>query len=262
MTRPEIWTDERLMQCSTNARLLFLGLQNFCDDAGRHPTSTKRLKMEVFPADPFTDEKITEWMQELTTSGLVESYDVDGTPYWEVMSWNDQRIERPSYKYPDRRGRMPGQRGFDDRFLPRRPRAEQAAPPEQPTQEAKPAKRSPKKTDAPAPDDFVHFLARWNETPGVVKALKATRKRCDAWRARCRDRDWPASWPLALEKFPLKVTTGRENGWLPDIEWFLRPDTVAKILEGKYDWSKKDAHRPLFDDASQRGLEDGELEPV
>jgi hypothetical protein len=259
MTRPETWTDERLVQCSMDARLLFLGLRNFCDDAGRHSASTRLLKMEVFPADAFTDEQMTEWIKEMITAGLVESYDIDGASYWEVMTWHDQRIDRPSYQYPDRRGRTPGQRGFDDRQSARRSRSEHSAPAGPPGREAT-TSQSAKKPEAS--DEFGEFVERWNATPGVVKASKPTQKRRNAWRARCRDPDWRESWRRALAKFPLKMTAGRQNGWLPDIEWFLKPDTVTKILEGKYDWSKPDAHRPLFDDAAQRDIEDGELEPV
>ena len=30
----------------------------------------------------------------------------------------------------------------------------------------------------------------------------------------------------------------RDDAWRPDVDWFLRPNTVTAILEGKYDWTK------------------------
>jgi hypothetical protein len=51
--KPEFWTSEQVVECSPNARLLFIGLWNFCDDSGIHPAATKRLKRDVFPADNF-----------------------------------------------------------------------------------------------------------------------------------------------------------------------------------------------------------------
>jgi hypothetical protein len=39
--RPEFWTSEQVTECSMPARLLFIGLWNFCDDGGRMPYSPK-----------------------------------------------------------------------------------------------------------------------------------------------------------------------------------------------------------------------------
>ena len=47
--KPEFWTSEQIIACSPIARLLFIGLWNFCDDNGVHPASYIRLKAEVFP---------------------------------------------------------------------------------------------------------------------------------------------------------------------------------------------------------------------
>lgn len=88
------------------------------------------------------------------------------------------------------------------------------------------------------PPDEIEFLEAWNAAEGNVKArlpLSAARKR--TFRVRIRDPAW--DWRAAIAKFPLKlVATAGADGWKPDLDWFLRPDSVTKILEGKYDWSK------------------------
>jgi len=56
--KPQFWTSEQIADCSPNARLLFIGLWNFCDDYGVHPASPARLKMEVFPNDAFSKPDI------------------------------------------------------------------------------------------------------------------------------------------------------------------------------------------------------------
>jgi hypothetical protein len=43
--KPEFWTSEQVMNCSRDARLLFIGMWNFCDDGGNHPASAKTLKV-------------------------------------------------------------------------------------------------------------------------------------------------------------------------------------------------------------------------
>lgn len=99
--KPEFFVSEQVVECSTNARLLFIGLWCFCDDAGIHPASTKRLKMEVFPADAFTDDDVQQWMNELNRAGLIETYQVEDADYWRVTGWSrHQKIDRPTYRYP------------------------------------------------------------------------------------------------------------------------------------------------------------------
>jgi hypothetical protein len=83
------------------------------------------------------------------------------------------------------------------------------------------------------------FISSWNAAPGNCKArLPVSPDRCKALRARLRDAAW--DWKTALAKFPLKCFG--DDGWKPDLEWFLRPQSVTKILEGKYDWSKWNGH--------------------
>lgn len=98
--KPEFWTSENIVECSPIARLLFVGMWCFCDDAGTHPASAKRLKMEVFPGDSFSDEDILGWIEELKQATLLVEYTVDGKVYWNVTGWQHQKIERPTVRYP------------------------------------------------------------------------------------------------------------------------------------------------------------------
>lgn len=99
--KPEFWCSEQVVECSTNARLLFIGLWNFCDDQGVHPASYKRLKMEVFPGDDFGTECIEKYINELLVNNLIGTFVHEGTEYWFVKSWaKHQKIDRPSNRYP------------------------------------------------------------------------------------------------------------------------------------------------------------------
>lgn len=99
--KPEFWTSEQIADCSPTARLLFIGLWNFCDDAGRHPASAKRLKMEVFPSDAIETTEVAKWIDELINAGLVVSYVVGQQWFWQVTGWHHQKIEKPTLKYPE-----------------------------------------------------------------------------------------------------------------------------------------------------------------
>lgn len=93
--KPEFWTNGQVLECSTTARLLFIGLWNFSDDAGRHPYRAKQIKAEIFPADEFTSKDILGMLQELSENGLIRPYEVDGQRYIQITGWHHQRIDKP-----------------------------------------------------------------------------------------------------------------------------------------------------------------------
>lgn len=99
--KPEFWTSEQVMECSPLARLLFVGLWNFCDDNGVHPASCKTLKAEIFPADDITSQAVGALVAELIAQGLLAEFEHEGKRYWFVTGWHHQKIDRPSpAKYP------------------------------------------------------------------------------------------------------------------------------------------------------------------
>ncbi len=93
--KPEFWTSEQVMECSMNARLLFIGLWNFCDDKGRHAYSPRTIKAEVLPGDNFTADEIDGLLQELSLNGLVSIYAVGDKKFLQVTGWHHQRIDKP-----------------------------------------------------------------------------------------------------------------------------------------------------------------------
>ena len=100
--KPEFWTSEQVVECSTNARLLFIGLWNFCDDFGRHTFSPKQIKALVFPADDFTVLQIAGFLGELEKNDLIRRYEVESKQYLYVTGWKHQRIDKAQpAKFPE-----------------------------------------------------------------------------------------------------------------------------------------------------------------
>ncbi|UYW33644.1 hypothetical protein [Methylorubrum extorquens] len=93
--KPEFWTSEQVMECSPNARLAFIGMWNFCDDAGRMPASPKQIKALVFPSDDFTSENVRGMIDELELNGLVRRYVVEDKEFLAVTGWHHQKIDKP-----------------------------------------------------------------------------------------------------------------------------------------------------------------------
>lgn len=92
--KPDFWTDERLTECSMSARLLFIGLLNFADDAGNLARSAKKIKMQIFPADAVDCEPL---ICELLAHGILIEYSVNGDKYLNIKGFlKHQVINRPS----------------------------------------------------------------------------------------------------------------------------------------------------------------------
>ncbi len=92
--KPKFWTDEKVVELSAFARLLFIGIWNFCDDEGRMVFSPKRIKMQIFPADSLD---IMVLFDELRAVGLIHTYTVADVACLQVLGFaKHQKIDKRS----------------------------------------------------------------------------------------------------------------------------------------------------------------------
>lgn len=92
--KPDFWTDEKIVELSPLARLLFIGMWNFVDDSGRSEYSPARLKMQILPAD---SADIRELLGELRSKRLIHVYEVDNKEYFQVCGFlKHQKIDKRS----------------------------------------------------------------------------------------------------------------------------------------------------------------------
>lgn len=92
--KPEFWTDEKIIQLSPFARLLFLGMWNYADDHGGIESSEPQLKMRILPADPVD---VHDLLKELLAHGLLIEYSVNDARYYHIKNFpKHQKINRPS----------------------------------------------------------------------------------------------------------------------------------------------------------------------
>jgi hypothetical protein len=95
--KPEFWTDDKIVELSAYARLLFIGMWNFADDGGNMPASYKSIKLQVLPAD---DVDVVALVNELKAANLIKEYTVEDKTYLNITGWRHQKIDHPSYKFP------------------------------------------------------------------------------------------------------------------------------------------------------------------
>ncbi len=84
---------------------------------------------------------------------------------------------------------------------------------------------------------FDEFVVSLNSTDGVQKTKATSASRKKAYLARMKDPFFRDHWREAMAKVGQSdfCKGQNERGWKADIDWFLRPDTCARIMEGKYD---------------------------
>lgn len=78
MLDPNFFCDEKVVQVSAFARLMFQGLWCVADKEGRLERKPLRLKMQLFPADNVDGEAL---ISELEHIGLIQPYTVNGATY-------------------------------------------------------------------------------------------------------------------------------------------------------------------------------------
>lgn len=88
-----------------------------------------------------------------------------------------------------------------------------------------------------APKGLLRLIELWNQIGGVQPCRYPTPKRIASYQQRAKNDKWMNLVKEALQKVAASAFCRGHNdrGWLADIDWFLKPDTVMKIIEGKYD---------------------------
>lgn len=93
--KPELWSDPEFVECSTNARLLFVAALNFASDYGVLADKPKQLKMQCFPGDTFDVDQLVD---ELIEARLwVRRIAPDGASVLLIRTFaQHQRVDKPN----------------------------------------------------------------------------------------------------------------------------------------------------------------------
>jgi hypothetical protein len=170
--------------------------------------------MEICPGDAFTEKSMTGMISELLEQGLIREFSSEGRSYWYVTGWEHQKIDRPTAKYPAPE--------FD----------ESSSSSTTSTSTSVSTSVSTSKEEEKEYRDRI--LSRFNEATGKNQRWSDLRK--TQARARLKDRYWREHWEEALDiasRTPFLLGEN-DRGWEMDLEFFLRTDSVLKIMEGKY----------------------------
>lgn len=92
---PSFWNDTTLAECSMGARLFYIGLWNFADDAGVFEWHARLLRSQVFPFDDTID--IDKLLAELITNGRLEKFVHNGREYGIIVNFT--KYQKPDSRY-------------------------------------------------------------------------------------------------------------------------------------------------------------------
>ena len=91
--KPGFFQNEDLAELPPETRLLFVGLWLMADREGRLEDRPRRIKMQIFPADPWDVEPMLGALADL---GLIIRYQVDNSKFIAIPAWH--RHQNPHVK--------------------------------------------------------------------------------------------------------------------------------------------------------------------
>lgn len=213
---------------SWQAEVLWTRLIVTVDDFGRCEANPKLLRAKLFPLrlDVVRESDMPRWLAECEKAGLVRLYQVDGKSYLQMNKWEKGRAEKSRYPDP-----APLQAAVRKCLQPSTDAPDSDSDSDNDTDTA--AELS--KTAAVTPESFAE---EWNRLPEPFPGVRSmTDGRRTALRARLKEAFWVQHWREALTRITASAFCRGEgkDGWIANVDFFLRPESVAKIIEGKYD---------------------------
>lgn len=90
---------------------------------------------------------------------------------------------------------------------------------------------------APSPSSLPPEVEQWNSCVGLRHVRSVSDERLNKLRTRRKDPFFTEHWRAAIDRIcQSDFCKGRnDKSWLATFDWFIRPDTVARVMEGEFD---------------------------
>ncbi|MGV6817744.1 MAG: hypothetical protein ACWA44_10820 [Thiotrichales bacterium] len=180
--------------------------------------------MEIFPNDALSTDEVTALLCELEEKQLIIRYEVDDERYFRITGFSrHQRIDQPTYRYPDEGGvlrQIPNRRRPTTKRTRSGTRKKKAA-----VHVMVPYERIIGLYHEVLPDLDRVILSRWSKSAGH-RDLKARwsedqkHQSDDFWR-----------WFFAAAKSNPFWMGQNDSGWSANLRWLLKRQNFDKVLE-------------------------------
>lgn len=241
------WTDSlRMDDLSAEAERLFTRLLMKADDYGRFHADPRLVKASCFPlSESIKSSDIEPWLSELHDAGLIVIYVVEGRRILAIANYG-QRLKQSRAKFPPCPGKPLDWLPMFDQFQPcsadfrevpgssgKFPSEEKRTRRETEHEVEHEDEEKPKEKAPVGEDEVFEF---WNSHDQLPKIMKASKERKAKAKTRLADPFFRERWKEAVSLIPASpfLLGQNDRGWKADIDWFLKPESLTRIIEGKY----------------------------
>lgn len=217
--KPEFFTDEHVADLPALDRLVFIGLWTIADKAGRLEDRPKRIKALLLP---YENADIVKILDRLTDAKFLIRYRDGDRALIQIRTWTKhQRVH-----HTEAESELPPPNGDVPVIEP------------VPNGELTDGREGVGKGKEGEGDAVALFVESWNRETAkpIGRCEEVTKTRRAQIRARLKDRpleDWRGIFQRVQASDFCRGLNDR--GWHATIDWILRPDTAAKVIEGAYD---------------------------
>lgn len=98
MIKPQFWDDSKIAKISRDARLLYIGMWNFCDDLGVIRADVVWLKSKIFPFDQIQIQQFEKICQEILRNGFISLFSYRNEKFYYLPKFSlHQKINKPNF---------------------------------------------------------------------------------------------------------------------------------------------------------------------
>lgn len=99
MIKPKFWDDAKIGRISRDARLLYIGMWNFCDDLGVIRADSVWIKSKIFPFDQMQIQQFDKICQEILRNGFISLFSYKDEEFYYLPKFSlHQKINKPNYE--------------------------------------------------------------------------------------------------------------------------------------------------------------------
>lgn len=221
--KPEFWHHEGLCSLSEFARLMAIALLNWADDEGYFFANPTLIRGQLFPFQD-SSKMIPGCLQDLSRVGWIKlGKDNQGRSVGKIVNFEKhQRVDKP------KSSSIKASSQFQDESKNDLGSIQDASMLEGKGREGN--------KEGKGMSEAEEFQAEWNQS-GFQKIAAISAGRSKSIGARFSESFFQANWKEGIARAAKSDFCNGKNdrNWKADPDWFLRPDTLPKILEGKYD---------------------------
>lgn len=99
MIKPKFWDDAKIGKISRDARLVYIGMWNFCDDLGVIRADSVWIKSKIFPFDQMQIQQFDKICQEILRNGFISLFSYRDEKFYYLPKFSlHQTINKPNYE--------------------------------------------------------------------------------------------------------------------------------------------------------------------